>query len=390
MAGSTIDHLIAMTIFLGALLILISLFNQTIQTAVLYQRNRAIATKCSDLLDNIILNPGSPLQYEEDTPIEWGKLDCTPVIFGLQDPEFSQYRLSPFSLMRLLSSSNIVTYSRTGISYSKTSVSWGSFLYISCDKVLNYQTVATLLGLNGSYGFQLTFQPIINVSVSKIPSSDLTLKVSAKGAAMPLTNAKVTYMLIKIEEAPNGYPTFAIFNGTVQTDGYGEASLTFSGVNGESDAYALVAYVNFNGLVGVGYYNHATVPLDEYVVPLVDNFEKRRVTLTHSWIINGEEIEATSELRYTATFLILTEDFNLRMLSLEENSFGSVRYSNGVEEAYGVINIPTYNPGILAVAFSNNRGGYGFVMMPWGVSTMAFPVVFGDNPSGRTLSLIHI
>ncbi|MEM3703131.1 MAG: hypothetical protein QXX79_01720, partial [Candidatus Bathyarchaeia archaeon] len=60
MAGSTIDHLIAMTVFLGAILIFVSLFNQTIQTAILYQRNRYLATKCSDLLDNMLLNPGIP------------------------------------------------------------------------------------------------------------------------------------------------------------------------------------------------------------------------------------------------------------------------------------------------------------------------------------------
>src|SRR4030042_3917753 len=95
MAGATIDHLVSVTVFIGAILLFISLFNQTIQTAIIYQRHRYIASKCTDLLDNIMLNPGYPL--------EWGKSNSTPTSFGLQNPEFTQYRLSPFSLMRLQS-----------------------------------------------------------------------------------------------------------------------------------------------------------------------------------------------------------------------------------------------------------------------------------------------
>ena len=60
MAGSTIDHIVALTVFLAALLLFITLFNQTIQTAVLYQQHKAIASKCTDMLDNMMLNPGYP------------------------------------------------------------------------------------------------------------------------------------------------------------------------------------------------------------------------------------------------------------------------------------------------------------------------------------------
>ena len=111
MAGATIDHLISVTIFIAALLLFISLFNHTIQTAILYQHHRYLATKCSDILDNLLLNPAS-----------WNGSTLTS--FGLQDPEFQQYRLSPFSLMRLFSDAgNKVYYNRTGNWYSNTS--WG-------------------------------------------------------------------------------------------------------------------------------------------------------------------------------------------------------------------------------------------------------------------------
>ena len=54
MVSSTVDHMVAITVFLAATLLFIGLFNQTIQTAVIYQRHRATATKASDLLDGML------------------------------------------------------------------------------------------------------------------------------------------------------------------------------------------------------------------------------------------------------------------------------------------------------------------------------------------------
>ena len=102
MVSSTIDHMVAITVFLAAILLFIGLFNQTIQTAVIYQRHRATSTKASDLLDNMLLNPG--------IPINWGQTDSIPTGFGLQDPEFTQYRISSFSLMRLSSATGTPVY----------------------------------------------------------------------------------------------------------------------------------------------------------------------------------------------------------------------------------------------------------------------------------------
>lgn len=92
MAGATIDHLVSLIVLLGAILLFIGLFNQTLQTAVSYQRHRNLATKCSDLLDNMLLNPGSPLDSNSTT--FWGRTNSTPTSFGLQDPEFTQYELA--------------------------------------------------------------------------------------------------------------------------------------------------------------------------------------------------------------------------------------------------------------------------------------------------------
>ena len=167
MAGSTIDHLISVIVFLGALLVFISLFNQMIQTAILYQRHRYLATKCSDLLDNVLLNPG------------------TPCGFGLQDPEFTQYRLSSFSLMRLLSSSGEkVYYNRTEEWYSN--VSWGiggGYFLLQESECINYSTASKLLGINGTYGFQLTITPTVNVTIveDKSVTDHLRLNITVMG-----------------------------------------------------------------------------------------------------------------------------------------------------------------------------------------------------------------
>ena len=93
MSSVSIDHIVSIIIFLAAILLFVGLFSQTIQTAIIYQQHQAIATKCSDLIDNMLLNPGSP-SY-------WGQSDSAPASFGVQDPEFTEYQLSAFSLMRL-------------------------------------------------------------------------------------------------------------------------------------------------------------------------------------------------------------------------------------------------------------------------------------------------
>ena len=366
MAGSTIDHLIAMTIFLGALLIFISLFNQTIQTAILYQRNRAIATKCSDLLDNMLLNPGYPL--------DWGKNDsATVTIFGLQDPEFTQYRLSPFSLMRLQSSTwRPIYYSETNQYYSNVTMGFGSFLLVSSAKALNYSTAARLLGINNTYGFQLALTPLINVSISESRGGNpLTLNVIVTGNGIPLANATVSYMLITVKNGVD-FPSYNItFSNNWRTDNEGSCVLDFQNVNA-SESYAFIAYARLGGLVGVGYRQRITA--ESHVIPLVENISERQVIVAHSRDICNI---GASPVSFNATFIILSQDFSLRPVPIEDPAW------EVHQGEYVNLTIPTFEPGILAVAYqSENKTGV--VLMPWGVSSMGFPVVFGDNPSNKT------
>jgi len=376
MAGSTIDHLISVTLFVGAILLFISLFNQTLQTAILYQRHRNLATKCSDLLDNMLLNPG--------IPTNWGQSNCTPTGFGLQDPEFTQYRLSPFSLMRLRSSTGEpVYYPGTKTYYSNITMGFGEYLLVSFTQVVNYSTATKLLGINNTYGFQLTIIPIVVVSIQETnPGNPLTFTITVTGRGFPLANAVVSYcFLTVVEKGSQNSPSYSSVFGTAYTDEKGSVILSFSNVSA-TKSYALIVYAHLSGLVGVGYRQRMSAE-KRYVIPFIESFEDRRVILAHSYDVHYYG-PPESAVFFNATFVLLTEDFTLREMPMENSTgkIGKVNYGKGSNFDYANVTIPTYNPGILVVTYQSNNE-YGVILMPWGISSMAFPVVFGDNPFGR-------
>ena len=370
MVSSTIDHMVAVTVFLAATLLFIGLFNQTIQTAVIYQRHRAIATKASDLLDTMLLSPG--------IPVNWGQTDGLPTGFGLQDPEFTQYRISPFSLMRLLSSvGEPVYYSRTGQYYSNVTVGDRNFMLIPYSLALNYSTATKLLGINNTYGFQLTLTPIVTVDIQEQSASPLTLRVEVSGVGFPLSYATISYCFLQIVPSGPGSPTYTILFGTKTADDTGSVTIDIPGVAAD-DSYAFIAYARTGGLVGMGY-KERTNDEEQYVVPFVDSFEEGRVLLAHSYNVHEDENPEASVF-YTATYVLLTEDFTLREMPIIEQK-QHVVYGHGSDQTFGNLTIPTHNPGILVIPYKTTGNNHGVVLMPWGMSSMAFPVVFGGDPS---------
>ncbi len=376
MTGATIDHMISVTVFLAAILLFISLFNQTIQTAVLYQRHRVLATKCSDVLDNVLLNPGYPL--------EWGKTNSTPAAFGLQDPEFTQYRLSPFSLMRLQSSTGTPVYfGPTGLYYNNITMGFGDFLLVPYTLAINYSSASKLLGINNTHGFQLTITPTIMVSITETRAENpLILNVKVFGIGFPLPNATVSYCFLKVgEKQGQSHPYYTSFFGRTFTNDAGSAFLTVQDIASE-DSYALIAYAHMSGLVGIGYHQRVS-GVKRYVIPFVDSFEDKRVLLAHSYDVHNQG-PPESAVFYNATFVLLTEDFTLREMPMENSTgkLGKIVYGHGTEKTYHSLTIPTYNPGILVVTYQSSNE-YGVVLMPWGISSMAFPVAFGEVPEGK-------
>lgn len=377
MTGSTIDHLVSLMVFLGAILLFIGLFNQTIQTAILYQRHRSIATKCSDLLDNMLLNPGVPL--------DWGKSNCTPTGFGLQDPEFMQYRLSPFSLMRLLSSAgNRVYYNRTGKWYSN--VSWGvggGYLLLEESDCIDYLTTSKLLGINRTYGFRLEITPIVKVNIvedQKI-TDHLRLNITVTGQGAPLTEASIAYLMFWTNSSEPK-------TNTTKTNAMGFAYLDFDGTSGlprievsqNQTAYTFIAKASLGGLHGIGYLSREIVAKAGNIIPFIESYENGTILLAHKWGKNDPGKECQGALHFNATFYVLSDNFSPIKV---ENTTGLVNYGAG--KPFQVVQIPSEarnETGFLVVTYWTGNE-YGMVVMPWGIGAIGVSVVFGDDPSGK-------
>jgi hypothetical protein len=369
MVSSTIDHMVAVTVFLAATLLFIGLFNQTISTAVTYQRHRAIATKASDLLDGILLSPG--------IPINWGQTDVIPTGFGVQDPEFTQYQISPYSLMRLRSFVGTpVNYN--GTLYSNVTMGERNFMLVPYNLALNYSTATKMLGINNTYGFQLTLTPIVTVSIKETHSSNpLTLSIKADGIGFPLSYATISYCFLKVDSSGGqSSPSYEISFNTTTADSTGSVNINIPNVNAD-DSYALVVYARESGLVGVGYYER-TFDNGRYVIPFIDSFNDGRVLLAHSYNVHDYG-PPSSAVFYNATYVVMTEDFTLREMPIS-NGTGKVVYGQGTEQQYDIVTIPTHNPGIIVVTYNSNNG-IGVVLMPWGISSLAFPMTFGGDAS---------
>ena len=378
-ASAAVDHMISLTIFMAAILIFIGLFSQTMQTGITYELHTALSTKTSDLLDTILLNPG--------LPVNWSQSDYAIMGFGLQNPDFSQYKLSSLSPMRLTSSAQSpVYYPRTGAYYSNNSAGLGSCLLAQSAKSINYSTVSKLLGINGTYGFQFILSPTITVSIEKTSTgAPLKLSVNAAGTGYPLANAPLSYSLILVKQDANNYPSYSTINGAAATDPAGFAQLNFPGIDGESQTYGLIVYSYLSGLKGMGYYVHELPSFTKTVVPLIDSFQNRTITIAHGDSV-GQPPQAPSYslLSYNASFVLLTEEYTFRQVALDQTgAVGKVFYDSSSGQNYSSINLPN-NDGILIVTYKGaSSGQYGLVLVPWGLSSLGIPLTFGGNPTGQ-------
>lgn len=376
MASASVDHMLSLTIFIAAILLFIAMFNNTIQTGISYQQHTAMSTKTSDLLDTLLLSSG--------LPINWSRSDAVPVGLGLQDPEFGQYKINSLASMRLANDQSQIYYPRTDGYFSNFTAGYGSYLLTPNTKTLSYATAAKQLGVNGTYGFQLTLTPTVSVSIQKTSTgSPLQFSISASGTGFVLANANITYSLIIVNEDSNEYPSYTISSGETTTDAAGTATTkSFTGINGESSAYALIVYARIYGLKGVGYYVHVPDESAKSVVPLVESFENRNITLAHSDSVGSPPVPLVySQLSYNATFVIVTEEFTLRQVVLDQSA-GNVTYNSGTESPYASVQIPD-NAGILIVIYKNTASSQvGVVLMPWGLGSLGFPLSFGGDSAG--------
>jgi hypothetical protein len=374
LTGHTIDHLVATIAFIAAMFLFLGLFTQSLQAAVLYQQNRHVALKASDLLDNVLLSPGYPYH--------WGETNTTLSCFGLQQPGAAGYELSPFALMRLTSlSGEAVEYPRdSGNWYNNVSLGPGGYLFLPLSGTIDYETAALLLGVNDTYGFQLSITPIVNVSISQHQANPLILKVEVDGPGFPMSGADLGYYLYRAEKTGK-YPNLKLITGTAQTDSAGVAYLEFP-FDGAAETYTLVAHAGLGGLKGFGYYIHRTFEKGAGVIPFIVDFEEGRVYLGHSWDLHDTGSPVPTYF-YNATFYVLNEDFEFQKWSIA-NSTGQINYGGGGGQFdYAATVLPVAHPGFLLVTYKSGDE-YGMSIMPWGVgSPLAASILFGGVPAGN-------
>ena len=246
---------------------------------------------------------------------------------------------------------------------------------------LNYSEALRLLGVNGTYGFQLSLTPDITVSVTETHScSPLTLAVTATGSGFPFSHATITYCLIQVTlgQTEAQYPTYVVLNGTATGDQQGTASVSFPSVTDSSQVYAFIACAHLDGIVGVGYHTRVSES-DQKVVPILQDMGSQTVVLAHSYDLNNSEAP-TASLKYNATFVISKQDYSLSQLSLTSSphSYGIVM--SGRENPTQNVTLPACTTGILIVTYQESPDHGGVIMMPWGVDALAFPISFGGNP----------
>ena len=371
MVSTTIDHLIAVTTFLVAFFIFISLFSQVIQAALLYQFHSHLAIKCSDILDNILLSFGN-----------------TSGVFGLGDPNLEQYSLNPYYVMKLVSSETLVEYPPgSGIFYSNITLGPGDYLLVPLEECVTYETAQKLLGVEGLYGFQLSLTPVIHVSFSNIHESgnSLSFDVNVNGISSPISNANVTCNLFYVIEdnEEDEYPIITFSKASGTTDGSGKTHFSFENIDASKN-YIIITTVKVANLYGVGYIYKQALTSAGNVIPFIENIENGTIILAHSWDV--KQYENNGALHYNATFFVLNENWELEPVQLLGNYSGHLNYAAGTHgKAYNRTQIPQEyleSPGVLIVTCRKGNE-YGVSVMPWQIQTLSFNITFGDDPSNQ-------
>jgi len=260
-------------------------------------------------------------------------------------------------------------------------VSWGlggGYLLMPVSESVDYATASRLLGVNGSYGFQLSITPTLKINIIETLQNPLKFEVKVEGVGFPLSGAALNYLLywVYIEDDQR---FFNVTSGSAQTDSIGVVSLDFSAnpyVDG-SNAYTIIVNAQLSGLYGIGYRTLETRTKAGNIIPFVESFEDGTILLAHKWGKNDPGEESQGALHFNATFFVLSDDFELSKI---QDWTGLVNYGEG--RPFHRIQIPTSSMGFLIVTYWTGNQ-YGMVIMPWGISILGFSLLFGDNPAGN-------
>jgi hypothetical protein len=344
------------------------MYNGLFASALEYDSNRQVANKAVDIMNTFCLSPGSP--------VDWGETNDPVSGFGLQDPDASGYTLSPYSIMRLRTSSDsqLIEYDKMpGVFYNNLSASLGNAVYAPTGDLVNYTEITELLGINGTYAFNLEITPTLEVGITQVPNANLVLNVDVKGSGLPLGGATLKYFLFHVDRVGGTYPMFVPYSGVAYSNDFGSVTLDFPSIDDE-DAYTVVVYASVSGLNGVGYYAQDFVnDGHEFLLPLIEDYDSGKIIIAHNWDVHYWG-PPEPNVFYNATFYVLTSDFQLQQVDIE-NSTGAVNYGGTSDPT---TQVPASEVGFLFISYRWNNQ-LGSVVLPWGVGTLGVPASFGGT-----------
>jgi hypothetical protein len=241
--------------------------------------------------------------------------------------------------------------------------------------MINYSIALNLLGLKGTYGFQLTFTPTVNVSVTQTSSNPLTFILNARGTGFPLAQAQVNCILIPIDftsQCPEfGAPLYKS-STTLNTGSTPPIAFPSS-----SPAFVFVAYAYLDGISGIGYCVSSPPVGSESIIPFVNPLSQLSVTLA-----NSNDVPTTSgsasTLFYNSSFIFESQNY-----AFEQTPIGNGSVTSGQGNSPGSITMGGYTPGIIAVAYKNADNS-GVALLPWGLSSLGFSLTFGNSPINQS------
>ena len=92
----------------------------------------------------------------------------------------------------------------------------------------------------------------------------------------------------------------------------------------------------------MGYYVHDSQSFTKTIVPLIDSFQNGTILLAHGDSVGQPpQPPAPSQLNYNASFVILTDDYTLRQVQLDQPAaVGEVDYGIGSGQENVSITVP--------------------------------------------------
>jgi hypothetical protein len=362
MSSSVIDYAVSFVIFIGLLTACLTITIQTLDNIYSTQVNQQRNTESLNLLNNILDTTGYPSN--------WGQTNAQVTQFGLRWTASDSTNISPFTPMRLSTSTKTIMYD--GESYVDSGD--GTLpIYIKTSDTLTYDQISQILSMKNNYGWRVTYTPLIDLETTlRQGSQGLTAVIKASTHNGPLGNATLDGTLIYCDPQAE-YPFQLIQSSSGQTNPTGLGSITFSGFTPEDDQYLILERCNKPGISGVGYFFNEQSS-DASLGAFISNYTSGSITLVHRKDYDPQYPNINT-IFYNSTYIIPVGVNSYRLVRLDNGS-GEISPSNPADIDLGIVR---NTPGALIIFYKVGTQ-LKTIIIPWGISTTSMSSVFGDTP----------